>query len=282
MYIKRSLVLSLFLCLIVSSAYASNIGRNVYGVLAESVSGAHFDAAASDQDSIHLYPWEGTLGSETIYTNAPEGRTYTRLTWSSTGASSGWTGCGWTSTNSNKYHNMAAYYGGKIKFLVRSSNTKVANCRVGIKINEIEIYKTLSSLGFSANGQWQEITIDLNTSTDTRLTSTNLQKVSILFIASQNTEVVSGNILDIDYYSMLENNEVEKSREYKGNSLNMELFENIIKNIPLVKKNDLKMIYIGKDYDKYRTEIKNYCLSLKEKAKTVITNNKEFFSELVL
>ena len=81
---------------------------------------------------------------------------------------------------------------------------------------------------------------------------------------------------------MLENNEFEKSREYKGNSLNMELFENIIKNIPLVKKNDLKMIYVGKDYDKYRTEIKNYCLSLKEKAKTVITNNKEFFNELVL
>ena len=106
----------------------------------------------------------------------------------------------------------------------------------------------------------------------------NLSFDKVDYLCTSSVEI----FLDIDYYSMLENNEVEKSREYKGNSLNMELFESIIKNIPLVKKNDLKMIYVGKDYDKYKTEIKNYCLSLKEKAKTVITNNKEFFNELVL
>ena len=106
----------------------------------------------------------------------------------------------------------------------------------------------------------------------------NLSFDKVDYLCTSSVEI----FLDIDYYSMMENNEVEKSREYKGNSLNMELFENIIKNIPLVKKNDLKMIYVGKDYDKYKIEIKNYCLSLKEKAKTVITNNKEFFNELVL
>ena len=107
---------------------------------------------------------------------------------------------------------------------------------------------------------------------------TNLSFDKVDYLCTSSVEI----FLDIDYYSMLENNEVEKSREYKGNSLNMELFENIIKNIPLVKNNDLKMIYVGKDYDKYKIEIKNYCLSLKEKVKTVITNNKEFFNELVL
>ena len=106
----------------------------------------------------------------------------------------------------------------------------------------------------------------------------NLSFDKVDYLCTSSVEI----FLDIDYYSMLENNEVEKSREYKGNSLNMELFENIIKNIPLVKKNDLKIIYVGKDYDKYKSEIKKYCLSLKEKAKTVITNNKEFFNELVL
>ena len=106
----------------------------------------------------------------------------------------------------------------------------------------------------------------------------NLSFDKVDYLCTSSVEI----FLDIDYYSMLENNEVEKSREYKGNSLNMELFESIIKNIPLVKKNDLKMIYVGKDYDKYKTEIKNYCLSLKEKVKTVITNNKDFFNELLL
>ena len=106
----------------------------------------------------------------------------------------------------------------------------------------------------------------------------NLSFDEVDYLCTSSVEI----FMNIDYYSMLEHNEVEKSREYKGNSLNMEPFENIIKNIPLVKKNDLKMIYVGKDYDKYKTEIRNYCLSLKEKVKTVITNNKEFFSELVL
>ena len=196
MYIKKSLILSLLLCLTISYAYASNVGRHVYGVLAESVSGVHFDAPTSDADSIHLYVWEGTLGSADLTTDAPEGLKYTRLTW----GSKGWTGCGWTSTNANGYHDMSAYYGGTIKFLVRSSNSNVVDCRVGVEINGKQVFKTLGSLGFSANGQWQELTFNLNTSTGSDLTAANLAKTTALFIVSQNTgTVTSGNIVDVDY-----------------------------------------------------------------------------------
>lgn len=204
MYIKKSLVLSLFLCLIVSSAYASNVGRHVYGVLAESVSGVHFNAPTSDADSIHLYVWEETLGTEDLTTNALEGLKYTRLTW----GSKGWTGCGWTSTNANGYHNMSEYYGGKIKFLVRSSNSNVLDCRVGIEINGKQVFKTLRSLGFNANGQWQELTFNLDTSTGSDLTAANLEKTTALFIVSQNSgTVTSGNIVDVDYVRWIKSGE---------------------------------------------------------------------------
>ena len=88
--------------------------------------------------------------------------------------------------------------------------------------------------------------------------------------------------LNIDYFSILENCEVENSREYKNNCIDMAQFEKIIKKIPIIEKNSLKIILVGNDYEKYKKEFKEYCISLKDKVKSVITNNKDFFNEVVL
>ncbi|MCR4663122.1 MAG: hypothetical protein K5622_04465 [Endomicrobiaceae bacterium] len=210
MYIKKSLILSLFLCFIVSSVYASNTNRKVYGVLAESVSGVHFDAASTDDDSIHFYPWSNTIVSGTPTGVAPEGITYSRLVWK--GQSAGWVGCGWTSTNSAGHHDMSLYYNGQVKFLVRSSNSKVKNCKVGFELKAgKQVVKSLESLNFNTNGQWQEITINLNTDTDENITSENLSEVALLFMVSQNTDVENDNILDIDYIRWIRPNNISGS-----------------------------------------------------------------------
>ena len=44
--------------------FAANNTRNVYSVYSDNFNGAHFDASSSDDDSIHLYPWEGTVSVE--------------------------------------------------------------------------------------------------------------------------------------------------------------------------------------------------------------------------
>ena len=62
----------------------------------------------------------------------------------------------------------------------------------------------------------------------------------------------------------------------------MAQFEKIIKKIPIIEKNSLKIILVGNDYEKYKKEFKEYCISLKDKVKSVITNNKDFFNEVVL
>ena len=88
--------------------------------------------------------------------------------------------------------------------------------------------------------------------------------------------------LNIDYFSMLEKCEIEKSREYKENCLNMAQFENYMKQIPLLKENETKVIYIDGDCCLFKKEIKAYCQSVKDKIKNVVTNNKDFFVETVI
>ena len=88
--------------------------------------------------------------------------------------------------------------------------------------------------------------------------------------------------LNIDYFSIMGNNEVQKTREYKENCIDMAQFEKLIKEIPMVKGNDLKIINIGDDFEKFKKEFKDYCFTLKDKIKNVVTNNKEFFNEIVI
>ena len=226
MNLKKSISLFVMLFAATTLAFAANNTRNVYSVYSDNFNGSHFDAADSDEDSIKHYTWSGTITPSSVNTNAPGGKEYTRLSWV---GNLNWNGCGWTSTNSNGYQDMSAYYGGTIKFLVRSSNSKIVNCRAGIEIKGGIVYKTLEDLGFSANGQWQEITVNLNTSTDSRFTSENLAKTSILFILSQDTFVEGGNVLEVDNIRWVKSgNPAEFSVTTKNVSNNSEVSEGTI------------------------------------------------------
>ena len=88
--------------------------------------------------------------------------------------------------------------------------------------------------------------------------------------------------LNIDYFSMIENCEVEKGREYKKNVLDVEKVEKCIKELALFKGNEIKIVYLENEGKEFRKEFVQYCNGLKEKIKEVITNNKDYFNELFI
>ena len=88
--------------------------------------------------------------------------------------------------------------------------------------------------------------------------------------------------LNIDYFSMIENCEVEKGREYKKNVLDVEKVEKCIKELALFKDNEIKIVYLENEGKEFRKEFVQYCKGLKEKIKEVITNNKDYFNELFI
>jgi hypothetical protein len=209
-YIKKSLILSLFLCLIVPSAYASNIGRAVYGVLAESATGARFDAAASDLDSVifefwndEWTGWQNTMKADPETSGAIEGLAYTRLTFLNPKT------CGWgasviRSSNSNGYKNMSAYHNGKVKFLakVSSANSNAIKCKVGIILNGGNYYVgTLENLGLTSAklDQWVELSFNLNESANANFTEANLATTNALIIFMQDSNVSTNLFFDVDY-----------------------------------------------------------------------------------
>jgi hypothetical protein len=88
--------------------------------------------------------------------------------------------------------------------------------------------------------------------------------------------------LNIDYFSMIENCDIEKGREYKKNILDNEKVEKFIKEMPLFKDNELTIVYMENDEKKFKKEFCEFCQILKEKIKGVITNNKDYFNELFI
>ena len=88
--------------------------------------------------------------------------------------------------------------------------------------------------------------------------------------------------LNIDYFSMIENCEVDKGREYKKNILDVEKVEKCIKEMNLFKDNKINVIYLEKDGKDFKKEFCEYCQNLREKIKGVITNNKDLFNELFI
>ena len=88
--------------------------------------------------------------------------------------------------------------------------------------------------------------------------------------------------LNIDYFSMIKNCEVDKGREYKKNILDVEKVEKCIKEINLFKDNEINVIYLEKEGKDFKKEFCEYCQKLKEKIKGVITNNKDLFNELFI
>ena len=88
--------------------------------------------------------------------------------------------------------------------------------------------------------------------------------------------------LNIDYFSMIENCEVEKGREYKKNVLDVEKVEKCIKELALFKGNEIKIVYLENEGKEFKKEFVQYFNGLKEKIKEVITNNKDYFNELFI
>ena len=84
--------------------------------------------------------------------------------------------------------------------------------------------------------------------------------------------------LDIDYFSMLENCELEKTRKYKENCIDMAKLEKKIKEIPIFKENEIKIMYVNDDFNELKKNLKPCCEGLKDKIKSVITNNKDYFN----
>ena len=84
--------------------------------------------------------------------------------------------------------------------------------------------------------------------------------------------------LDIDYFSMLENCELDKTRKYKENCIDMAKLEKNIKEIPAFKENEIKIMYVNDDFNELKKNLKQCCEDLKDKVKSVITNNKDYFN----
>lgn len=84
--------------------------------------------------------------------------------------------------------------------------------------------------------------------------------------------------LDIDYFSMLENCELDKTRKYKENCIDMAKLKKNIKEIPAFKENEIKIMYVNDDFNELKKNLKQCCEDLKDKVKSVITNNKDYFN----
>lgn len=86
--------------------------------------------------------------------------------------------------------------------------------------------------------------------------------------------------LNIDYFSMIENCEMDKGREYKKNILDMEKLEKCIKEIALFKENEIRIVHLENDGKGFKKEFCQSCNNWKEKVKEIITNNKDFLNDL--
>lgn len=221
----KKVISLLFVSLFVTASvvFAANNNRNVYSVYSENFNGVHPDAGSSDADSIQFQLWSNQSMSGSTETIDPvEGKAYSRLTNDTpSGGRYKYGGGGFVSTNSGGSHNMSAYYGGVMKFWIRSSNSNMTNFKVGIKVNNQEVLVPLSNLGFTANGQWQELTFTLSTTTDSRITSSNLGQTNILFIFNlPEANYVAGEYIEFD-----------NIRWIQGSSGTPESFSVVTKNI---------------------------------------------------
>ena len=195
-------------------AFAANNTRNVYSVYSDNFNGTHYGAPSSDVDAVEFQLWANqSMYGETKTDTPIEGKNYSRLT---NGAPdiphSIWKygGGGFASKNTNAYINMSAYYGGELKFYARSNNSNIVNLRVGIKVGSAqsdEVVIPLSSLGFSANGQWQEVSLPLTSATDSRITAEKLATTSYLFFFNlPEANYVEGEYIELDNIRWVKNN----------------------------------------------------------------------------
>ena len=88
-------------------------------------------------------------------------------------------------------------------------------------------------------------------------------------------------MFNIDFYSMLENSEVERTREYKGNCLDLSKLKECLKAHEFMKGNDVTVLSMNNNAQNFMKEFKKYCLSIKPNIKSVITNNRDFFNAII-
>ena len=209
MYIKKSITTSLFLFFIMSFAYAGNIGRNVYGVYCESLSGSKIDGRLSTDDNTRLWNWRGLKEFSTETTNANEGVSYLRCHFDPS-QDGGGGGIAFVDSSSQlTQKDMSAYYNGKLKLLVKKKKKKCADIRMGIKLGDNDITKLLSDFsGFDSSkvGEWQEVSMTLNSTTSDKITLENLAQTSFLFLISSWDAIESDVLLDFDYVRWVKEN----------------------------------------------------------------------------
>ncbi len=204
MKIKNILFFVLTAVIFISSlSFAGNIGKNTYGILTENFTGASFDEADTD-DLVDIYIFSDTIKIDTVYAssaavNAPEAMKYISV-YPNSAVSLGWSGYGiaFKSGTGTIQRDMQSYYNGSLKFVARSTSSAAGTMSVGIKVNGIEVRRTLTDLGLVTDGNWHQITFPLNTSSGVNLTQTNLQKTDFLFMGIYAPNVSSEVKVDID------------------------------------------------------------------------------------
>lgn len=175
-----------------ASEERGNKTESAYGVYSEWVSGAQFEN--SGLDNVALWRWEGS-GPEEInnYASSFEGYKHLR----SLSGSGKW-GILYVNDAGDQEveHSMSEFFNGTLEFFIRGvSGVSIGGIEVGIKYNGRDNLKTLSSLGYnSGTGDWQKVSIPINSSGFTGLTqAVSLETVTGLIRVNGN-----GYAVDID------------------------------------------------------------------------------------
>lgn len=238
---KKSYFITILLCLVTllfatEFTFAGNVGRAVYGIFTENYNGVHFDAPASDEDSVgmdKMRNMECYSKSNTKTDVALEGTNWWQFkvydTWE------GWAAIAIQATNTGSTKDMSEYYGGKIKFLARTTDSDMGYFKVGIKLKDsngtqYEIAKAMNEFsGFVADGKWHEYTFDLSTDTNVNLTQTNLERTMylFLFLGGDLTKTLNKTI-DIDYIRWFKSGEGSFNVTVKNRSDNQVATDEII------------------------------------------------------
>ncbi|MCL2145252.1 MAG: hypothetical protein FWH43_07180 [Endomicrobia bacterium] len=190
----------------------ANIGKDEYGVYSEAISGASLTAV--NEDRVFRAGWQA--GSTIMSSTASyEGNVYLRSESNNNGAGN-W-GIHFSSTNNAVLNqDMSAYYNGAIEMYIRVSTASVnySNIRIGIQAAG-QKFRSLSDLGYQASGQWQRVTIPLDTSLG-GLTSANLISTQYLLLV----ETHSGyNAIDIDHVVWKSSNAVSAPHGNKAGTI---------------------------------------------------------------
>ncbi|MDR1695873.1 MAG: hypothetical protein LBR69_04505 [Endomicrobium sp.] len=140
---------------------SSNIGKDEYGVFSETISGA--STTANNEDRVRIFTYNGaavTPASEAPYEGSEHLRTGTAGLWAYEFVYS-------TNPALQRAQDMSAYVDGALEFYIRVATSAGANygdIRVGIQKPGWDFWakNNLEALGVVNNGQWQRVSIPLN------------------------------------------------------------------------------------------------------------------------